>query len=69
MTVRWLQKAVKRPGQKHAFVDGSDVSLCRVGRLKKGTWDEAPQAMRCASCFRLLDPENAPKIPNTRGHQ
>lgn len=66
--IEWLQKLVGRPGQRHAFVDGSLLSECRVGRRGKGAWQEAPQAMKCASCVRRVDPSNAPKLPKVRGH-
>lgn len=69
MKIQWLQKLSGRLGQRHAFVNGEEISACRIGNRAKGEWQEAPKALRCGTCMMRVDPENAPKAPKLRGHE
>ncbi len=60
--VTWERKTEGRIGQAHVF-DGEGRALCKVARR---TADYRPDTSgrKCATCRRVVDPENAPKAPS-----
>lgn len=68
--MQWERKIIGRPGQAHVFIEepnGNKRSLC--GTINDPTpceWAVADKGMKCATCRRVVDPDNAPKAPKWR---
>lgn len=68
--MQWERKIIGRPGQAHVFAvepDGTKRSICRTIRNPPADeWAVADKGMKCATCRRVVDPDNAPKAPKWR---